>query len=209
MRYFKYFRTYHLDYSNVYSDDKFSIYKFQPNDEVVVTEKLDGENTTYYSDGNFHARSLDSTMHPSRNYAKSICYKFISNNKLAFHCENVYAKHSIFYNALTDFVYLFGVSNPEKDFFLDWNKIEEISNEINIPLAPILFKGKWGDFNHDSIWPRESAFGPECEGYVVRLTKAFSFSDFSKSVMKFVRPDHVQSSKHWMHEHIIPNKKLG
>lgn len=33
--------------------------------EVVVTEKLDGENTTLYPDG-LHARSLDSAHHPAR-----------------------------------------------------------------------------------------------------------------------------------------------
>ena len=39
--------------------------------EVVVTEKLDGENTTLYRDG-LHARSLDSAHHPSRAWVKSL-----------------------------------------------------------------------------------------------------------------------------------------
>ena len=41
------------------------------NRQVVVTEKLDGENTSMYSD-HYHARSLDSRNHPSRNFAKSL-----------------------------------------------------------------------------------------------------------------------------------------
>ena len=39
--------------------------------EVVVTEKLDGENTTLYADG-LHARSLDSAHHPSRAWVKAL-----------------------------------------------------------------------------------------------------------------------------------------
>ncbi|TYB64218.1 kinase, partial [Nonomuraea sp. PA05] len=39
--------------------------------EVVVTEKLDGENTTLYADG-LHARSLDSGHHPSRAWVKGL-----------------------------------------------------------------------------------------------------------------------------------------
>jgi hypothetical protein len=39
--------------------------------EVVVTEKLDGENTTLYRDG-LHARSPDSAHHPSRAWVKAL-----------------------------------------------------------------------------------------------------------------------------------------
>lgn len=39
--------------------------------EVVVTEKIDGENTTMYPD-HIHARSLDSNHHPSRNIVKQL-----------------------------------------------------------------------------------------------------------------------------------------
>jgi len=37
--------------------------------EVVVTEKMDGENTTMYCD-NIHARSIDGRHHPSRDWVK-------------------------------------------------------------------------------------------------------------------------------------------
>lgn len=38
--------------------------------DVVVTEKLDGENTTLYADG-LHARSIDGRHHPSRDWVKA------------------------------------------------------------------------------------------------------------------------------------------
>ena len=39
--------------------------------EIVVTEKLDGENTTMYHD-HIHARSIDSANHPSRNWVRAL-----------------------------------------------------------------------------------------------------------------------------------------
>lgn len=58
----KYPRTYHLPFSEGFtSDDKVlendDIFH---NKEVVVTVKMDGENTTIYPTGEYHARSLDS-----------------------------------------------------------------------------------------------------------------------------------------------------
>ncbi|WP_181004126.1 hypothetical protein [Bacillus thuringiensis] len=44
------------------------------------------------------------------------------------------------------------------------------------------------------------------EGYVLRLTDAFHYNDFSKSVGKFVRKDHVQTNQHWMTQAVIQNK---
>ena len=59
----KYPRTPHLPYSMSKTDDD----KTLPDDSqfedmnVVVTIKMDGENTTIYPDGYVHARSLDGT----------------------------------------------------------------------------------------------------------------------------------------------------
>lgn len=37
------------------------------------------------------------------------------------------------------------------------------------------------------------------EGYVMRLRDGFSYGEFRKYVGKFVRPDHIKTTKHWMH----------
>lgn len=63
----KYPRTLHLPQSlSVTSDDKVhkSLDQFDVK-EVVITEKLDGENTTIYCEGT-HARSIDGRYHSSR-----------------------------------------------------------------------------------------------------------------------------------------------
>lgn len=69
----KYPRTLHLPWSlGRTSDDKvLSSMDHFSGREVVVTEKMDGENTTIYSDG-LHARSTTSQRHPSRSWVASL-----------------------------------------------------------------------------------------------------------------------------------------
>ena len=64
----KYPRTAHLPWSpGATADDIYQgkLSSFEGK-YVVVTEKMDGENTTLYRDY-MHARSVDSRFHPSRN----------------------------------------------------------------------------------------------------------------------------------------------
>jgi hypothetical protein len=96
----KYPRTFHLPYSpGTTSDDK----KLD-NDldfvgsEVIITEKLDGENTNMTFD-RIWARSVDSKDHPSRNWVNGFWnqLKYDLPVGLRICGENVYAKHSIHY----------------------------------------------------------------------------------------------------------------
>ena len=65
----KYGRTFHLPFSLGQTDDDKTLKDCSmfEGKNVVATVKVDGENSTYYSDGYFHARSLDSKSHESRN----------------------------------------------------------------------------------------------------------------------------------------------
>jgi hypothetical protein len=68
----KYPRTPHLPWSPGRTGDDIlldSIRHLERLQDVVVTEKRDGENTTLYRDY-LHARSLDSSSHVSRNWLK-------------------------------------------------------------------------------------------------------------------------------------------
>ena len=60
MKYKKYPRTFHLPFSKgSTSDDKFlKDYSNFENKDIIVTLKMDGENTTMYND-HIHARSLE------------------------------------------------------------------------------------------------------------------------------------------------------
>jgi len=70
---YKYPRTPHLSFSSGINEDdvKLDRHSIFNNCQVVVTEKLDGENTTLYRDY-IHARSLDSRHHPSRAWVKAL-----------------------------------------------------------------------------------------------------------------------------------------
>ena len=69
----KYPRTYHFEWSpGKTKDDKtlFDLSNFEGKN-IVLTEKMDGENTTMMKDW-YYARSLDSKDHPSRHWVKGL-----------------------------------------------------------------------------------------------------------------------------------------
>ena len=44
------------------------------------------------------------------------------------------------------------------------------------------------------------------EGLVVRKRDSFSYHDFDQSIAKFVRKDHVQTTKHWTAMNLTQNQ---
>lgn len=95
---FKYPRTPHLPWSPGFTADDLrnKTTALFDGKEVVVTEKMDGENTTMYRDY-IHARSVDGRSHPSRAWVKQlhgrICFDIPEGWR--FCGENMYAQHSI------------------------------------------------------------------------------------------------------------------
>lgn len=200
--YVKYPRTLHLPWSpGATSDDKIhkDLSGFE-GQEVVVTIKMDGENTTMYSDY-YHARSLDSNSHPSQSYARNFHANISWNipNGWRVCAENLYAKHSIEYNNLGDYLLAFSIWN-EKNMALSWDDFLEWCFLIDIEPVPIIYRGIW-----DEKKIREIAL-PEHEGYVVRVARSFHFSEFRKVVGKYVRAGHVQTTNHWKAQAVVPNK---
>ncbi len=199
MSFYKYPRTLHLPWSeHITTDDKMlpSTDVFVGR-EVVVTEKLDGENTSMYRD-HYHARSLDSRHHPSRNICKAIHgaiqYRIPDGWRICG--ENVYAKHSIFYNNLTAFFYVFGVYNDVNEC-VSWDDTIEMCKLLDLKIVPELYRGIWDSEEIKACFGGKSTFGDEKEGYVVRIVDAFPYESFRDNVAKVVRPDHIQSDKMW------------
>ncbi|MEK5233968.1 RNA ligase family protein [Lysinibacillus sp. FSL K6-0232] len=206
--YIKYPRSFHLPWSRGYThDDKVAknIEHFIGK-EVVVTEKLDGEGTTLYKDY-MHARSIHSANHPSRNWVKtfhaSFAYRIPDGWRLCG--ENVYAKHSIYYQALTSYFYLFSIWN-EENICLSWDETVAYAAELGIETVPVLYRGIFDEEKIKCTFTGKSIFDGEQEGYVIRNAAAFHYNDFQYNLGKFVRPQHVQTSEHWLQEEIIPNK---
>lgn len=199
----KYPRTPHLPWSpGATSDDVYlaNIEHFVGK-QVVITEKMDGENTTLYPNG-LHARSLDSRHHPSRDWVKAlqaqIGYQIPAGWRICG--ENCFAQHSVSYNNLASYFLAFSVWN-EHNSCLPWRDTTEFLQTIGVTPVPVLFEGL---FNAEAI--KQLVVNTEIsEGYVVRLADGFAFEDFPQSIAKWVRTNHVQSDEHWMHQAVVPN----
>jgi hypothetical protein len=206
---YKYPRTYHLPWSDGKTDDDKildDVSSFK-NKEVIVTEKLDGENTTLYSD-NFHARSLDGAHHPSRNWIKSlwgnIRYLIPENHRLCG--ENVFAKHAIHYRNLPTYFFVFSIWDG--DICLSWDDTVKLASSLGLATAPLLYEGVFDENLIKSLHRETGVWGDPSEGYVVRTRGSFEYSEFKKNVAKYVRKNHVvESSRHWRTSTIIENKK--
>lgn len=197
----KYPRTYHLSFSEaLQSDDKLidSLDGFIGK-EISVSLKMDGENTTLYPDEQMHARSLDSAHNWTRDVAKRI-HSVIRHDIPEGHrlcCENLYAKHSIYYpdGYLEGYLYLLSVWNGDTCLSVDDTNF--YAEALDLPRPKELYRG---EFNMDVLKELSQSLDKSIEeGFVVRVTDAFEYKDFSKLVTKFVRAGHVQpESKHWL-----------
>ena len=98
---------------------------------------------------------------------------------------------------------LFSIWNGKQS--LSWDETVDWTNLLGLNTVPVLYDGIWDENTIKSCWTGISKFGSTQEGYVVRLAESYHFDDFSKSVTKFVRENHVQTSEHWLNEKIIPN----
>lgn len=202
MKYVKYPSTFYLPWSPSIDDHKNVLRDTScfHGRRVIVSEKMDGENTSMYSD-KIHARSLDSVNHPSRNWVKRFwaSINFLIPEDIRICGENCYAKHSIYYTALDS--YFYGFSAWRGDLCLSWDDTVDLFNSLGIITAPVLYDGPYDEsvIKDIKINPEES------EGYVVRVADDFRYSEFSTSLAKYVRKGHVQTDEHWMSQEIVPN----
>jgi len=207
LEYVKYPRTYHLPWSPGKTDDDRVLKNTSVFDDkmVVVTRKMDGENFSGYK--NYcHARSIDGRSHPSRDWAKNFwsqrSYELPEGWRVC--CENMYAVHSIKYDDLESYLLGFSIWD-ENNNCLSWEDTKLWFNLLDIPIVPVLYYGKYDEekikklYNEKTDWENH-------EGYVIRNADAFSYKDFKTNAAKFVRPNHVQTIKHWMFgQKIEPN----
>lgn len=189
----KYPRTYHLPWSPGMNDDDRMMDDMSHfiGRRVIVTEKMDGENTTLYCDY-IHARSIDGPSHHSRNWVKNFWSGIAQDIPDGWRIcgENLFAKHSIAYDSLPSYFMGFSVWD-DRNICLSWDETMEWFRLLEITPVPVLYDGILGDDTHFQVDSNTQ------EGYIMRLAGTFAYREFSRSVGKFVRADHVQTAEHW------------
>lgn len=201
----KYPRTYHFPWTgSAAADDKITAdVSCMENRTIVVTEKMDGENTTMARDY-IHARSVDSRHHESRAWVKAfwagIRYNIPDGWRICG--ENMYAQHTIPYNDLPSYFLGFSIwDNANR--CLSWGDTIIWFDRLGVENVPVLYQGTYDEkVLHDLTLPENLK---ETEGYVARVYMGFQFSEFEREVRKYVRKDHVQTDEHWMFRPVIPN----
>mgnify|MGYP002133049102 FL=1 len=164
--------------------------------------------TSIYNDY-YHARSLDSNNHVSRDYVKNLAYHKIYGNIPEFWriCgENLYAKHSIHYKDLESYFYGFSIWD-NTNTCLSWNKTLEWFDLLEIHPVQVIYHGIYNQKEIDLSFDK---FSNDHEGYVIRLTSDISYNDFEMCFAKYVRSGHVQpDAKHWLYGSRIVKNELS
>ncbi|SMB94822.1 RNA ligase family protein [Deinococcus hopiensis] len=173
--------------------------------EIVVTEKLDGENTTLYR-GDLHARSPDTRPHPSRTWVKALRGRLRRELPEGWRLcgENVYAEHSLHYDDLEGHFELFSVWN-ERNVGLSWDEVRTWAEYLGWPTPYELYWGSW----NEAVLRAIRVDTGRMEGYVVRGAGEVPYADFSTRVAKWVRPDHVQTERRWLTRPVVPHGLKG
>jgi hypothetical protein len=206
----KYPRTFHLPWSPGVTDDDRVL--DDPDaafgeSRVVVTEKMDGECTTMYRDY-LHARSTDYSPHPSRDRVRALHAQIAHDIPEGWRVcgENVYAQHSISYDALPSYFLVFSIWNDRNEC-LSWEDTQLWSQLLGLAVVPVLYRGLWDNRCVRALDSQMlSQLGGDREGYVARLADGFHYRAFRRSVAKYVRANHVQTHGGWAVRQVVPNR---
>ena len=207
----KYPRTYHVPFSpGATKDDKklkdgwFEYYRGK---EIVLTEKLDGENSCLCQKGVFarsHGAETRSPWSINLGGDDGLYWKVkgLIDDDLLIFGENLYGEHSIHYEKLRDYFHVFACYNETTDKWWSWDDVKFVSKVLGVPHVPTLWRGiaESEDQIRELIiqtMNMPSAYGNTKEGVVMRLANEFDGEDFPNYVCKYVRANHVQTDEHW------------
>lgn len=203
----KYPRTPHFSSSpgaSQESDAVFSAPDFSLMSSVIITEKMDGENTTLYADGYVHARSIDSASHVTQDWVRAMwaTKSYLLPEGWRVCGENLYAVHSLQYSKLASFFMVFSIWDENNQRIL-WDDMVEWCALLDMTPVPLLYKGVFSEEVFEGLVNNIDL--TRVEGLVCCADIKFNIKDFSLYMAKWVRPNHVTSSKHWKHDVIKVN----
>ncbi len=211
----KYNRTYHLPWSKgATNDDKIATdIDNLINKKIIISEKMDGSNTSLEYSGCFARTHSGPPTHLSFDGLKalhaSVKYKIPENFQIFG--EWLYALHSIPYKALPSYFMMFNVRDLFTNQWLSWEEVEMWAEELKVPTVPVLFKGTVTSMKEFQELTNHFMTGPSCcgspvrEGIVIRVAGSFNDDEFPTHCMKMVRENHVTTDDHWKDQEIIKN----
>jgi len=210
----KYPRTYHVMGSpGTTSDDRIAkSIRMICKGLMIMTEKLDGSNTSLNRHGVFGRSRVAPSNNGWDTWMKPL-WEMIKNdlNDLEICGENMYGVHSIEYSGLDSHFYVFGIRDTKHNMWLSWEEVEFYSAMLDLPTVPVLFKSENG-FDVDEKWITDKIldlvstpsmlsddryFVSPKEGVVSRIAQEFPNDMFYNSIYKWVRKGHVQTDQHW------------
>lgn len=215
---------------------------------LVVEEKLDGANcaVSFGEDGRLLLQSRGHFLDGGpreRHFGMLKAWAGSAQRELrgalggryVMYGEWLYAKHTIFYDALSHYFFEFDVLDRETGHFLSTDARRELLKGAPVVSAPVLYAGPTPDAARLSALVKPSAFQSArwreslarvCEARGLDATRALRETD-SAGLMeglylkaedggrvterfKFVRPSFTQavddSGEHWLNRPVIPNQ---
>lgn len=207
----KYPRSFHLPWSpgGTRDDKRMGSVAGLIGTEIVVTEKLDGSNMAVTREAVFARSHSGPPSHPSFAWAKALQARIGGQIEpgVTLFGEYCYAVHSIVYEELPGYFFLFGVRDDDSGAWWDWDLVTAQAGLLELPTVPELFRGvveSEGALEKlvRGIGGGASVFGGEREGVVARVTRGFDDVEFAGVLGKYVRADHVQTDEHWMFQEL-------
>ena len=171
--------------------------------EVVVTEKLDGGNTLLHA-GKVYGRSVAARSEAKwmAMVKKHHAWKLTDPDVLLYG-EDIYGVHSIAYGPVPEHetFYAFALRNSE-GVFTSFSELEAYADEREIPVVPVLFKGRFRSIVElrgfvERAHCEPSILGGDREGVVLRLARGYPMHEFASNTCKSVRLGHVNTNEHW------------
>ena len=151
----KYPRTQHLLHSlGATSDDKrVASHDHLIGVEVVITEKIDGENRCMTRDAVFARTHAVPVRSPWASWARRrhAEVRWDIDPGLSVFMEDAAATHSIWYRRMVEtrqYLHLFGVRDDATRMWWSWDDVELMSEILNIPAAHVIFRGVIKDEDH-------------------------------------------------------------
>lgn len=176
--------------------------------EVVVTEKLDGSLACLYRGQVFSRSMAEPSTAPWLAMVRAHhAWRCGPTHDHAIYGEDLYGVHSIQYAPMareeTFRVFAVRTRATGQDRFLDWDSVRQVAAEHEMAVVPVVFRGAFPSTEaitalFEKLIGKPSRIGgKDCEGFVIRDADGFLADGFARAVAKYVRPNHVQTSRHW------------